>query len=91
MSVVLFVFPRRNLLAEYPAYRFLAEIPVDYLVLADPEDSSLERFSVEVVPTLFLIDREGRICTSHVGFNAGHPELIKDEVSALPRADANGL
>ncbi len=65
------------------ATRFLGNYPVDYPVLADPNHTSLPTYGVDVLPSSFLIDRQGQICTSHVGFSSAHKDTIEEEIRAL--------
>lgn len=65
------------------ADRFLSKYPVDYPVLADPGHTTLDVYGVEVLPSSFLIDREGRLCTNHVGFTSARKDAIEDEIRAL--------
>lgn len=65
------------------ATRFLTNYPVDYPVLADPRHTTIRAYGVEVLPSSFLIDRQGRICTSHVGFKSAQKDSIKEEIHAL--------
>jgi peroxiredoxin len=41
--------------------RFLAKNPLPYPALLDPEDQAAERLEVYALPTLLIVDREGRI------------------------------
>ncbi len=65
------------------ATRFLANYPVDYPVLADPHHTTVRAYGVEVLPSSFLIDRQGRICTSHVGFKSAQKDTIEEGIQAL--------
>ena len=65
------------------ANRFLEAYPVDYPVLADPTHAVMSTYDVEVLPSSFLIDRDGRICTRHYGFNTAHQSMIIEEIRAL--------
>ena len=40
-------------------------------------------FGVQSFPTSFLIDREGRVMYSHLGFDAGDEEHIAEEIESL--------
>lgn len=40
-------------------------------------------FKVQSYPTSFLIDREGRIMVSHVGFEPGDEDKLADEIERL--------
>ena len=65
------------------ATRFLGNYPVDYPVLADPNHTTLPTYGVDVLPSSFLIDRQGHICTSHVGFKLAYKDTIEEEIRAL--------
>lgn len=65
------------------ATRFLTNYPVDYPVLADPEHTTISAYGIKVLPSSFLIDRQGRICTSHVGFKSAQKDSIEEEIHAL--------
>jgi len=40
-------------------------------------------FGVQSFPTSFLIDREGRVMYSHLGFEAGDEEHLAEEIESL--------
>ena len=65
------------------ANRFLDRYPVDYPVLADPNHTVPPVYGVEVLPASFLIDRQGRICTAHIGFKPAQKDEIEEEIRAL--------
>jgi len=50
------------------AKSFLDEVPAKFTVAYDPEGKSADAFGVKVMPTSYLIDREGRIQRVHHGF-----------------------
>lgn len=62
--------------------RFLSEVPAELTIAYDPEGKVASAYQVKGMPSSYLIDREGRIHNSHVGFReetAGDMETtIKD-------------
>lgn len=65
------------------ARRFLAQRPVDYPNVADPNGAIPERFAVETMPTSFLIDREGIVRHVHKGFRKGDESELRNHIQAL--------
>jgi thiol-disulfide isomerase/thioredoxin len=74
--------------------RFLDGRPVPFRVVHDAEGRFPERMGVDTMPTLFLLDRAGRLAWRHAGFEAGDASEIRDRVlkalNAAPEADAPG-
>jgi cytochrome c biogenesis protein CcmG, thiol:disulfide interchange protein DsbE len=62
--------------------RFLSEVPAELTIAYDPEGKVASAYQVKGMPSSYLIDRTGRIHTSHIGFReetAGEMETtIKD-------------
>ncbi|WP_303904694.1 TlpA family protein disulfide reductase [Thiohalomonas denitrificans] len=48
--------------------QFLAKYPAQFTVAYDPKGETAERFGVKGMPSSYLIDRDGEIRLSHVGF-----------------------
>ena len=68
------------------AMKFIEKNGLTYTALENGEDeaevvSSL--FKVNGFPTSFLIDREGRVMYSHLGFEPGDEEHIAEEIESL--------
>ncbi len=63
------------------AARFLAELPAQFPVAYDPAGEVAARYRVMGMPSAYLIDRDGRIHSSHIGFRddgkAGYEEAIR--------------
>ena len=62
---------------------FLENHPVSYPVLADPEGQIGIPYKIRSLPRSFLLDRDGRIITSHRGFKAGDELKLKQEITEL--------
>ena len=50
------------------AAKFLNEVPANFTVAYDPQGTVAESYHVPGMPSSFIIDRNGRIQTIHVGF-----------------------
>jgi cytochrome c biogenesis protein CcmG/thiol:disulfide interchange protein DsbE len=62
---------------------FLSTHPHAMTVLFDPKGSTPKAFSVEGMPSSFLIDRAGTIRFTHVGYSGNVAEQYRREVSLL--------
>ncbi len=64
------------------AQRFLKENPANFQVHYDDDKSLARRFEVVAMPSSFLLDANGQLVTSHLGFKV----LKQDEYEAAIRA-----
>lgn len=62
---------------------FLAEHPVDYPVLADPEGKIGIPYGIRSLPRSFLLNREGQVITSYRSYKVGDEIELKQEITAL--------
>lgn len=64
------------------AVKFIEEHGLTYHLLEAEEDKAVikEKFGIKWFPTAYLIDREGRILTCHVGFRAGDETVLEKEI-----------
>lgn len=62
---------------------FLEKHPVSYPVLADPEGEIGIPYGIRTLPHSFLLDREGRIVSSHRSFSAGDEIRLKHDIEKL--------
>ncbi len=58
------------------ADKFLAQIPANFTVLYDPKRGVAKTYALKGLPTTFLIDRDGNLISTHLGFQ-------KDRASEL--------
>lgn len=68
------------------AMKFIEKNGLTYTALENGEDEAevvKNIFMVQSFPTSFLIDREGRVMYSHLGFEAGDEEHIAKEIESL--------
>jgi len=57
------------------AREFLQQLPAQFTVLLDPDAQLPETFAVMGMPSSYLLDRQGRLRATHVGF---HSQRIPD-------------
>ena len=67
------------------AVRFLEKHPVSYTVLLDPGGLSAEEWQIRVMPTSFLLDRQGMIIKEYAGFEPSHIGEIRDDINTALR------
>ena len=68
------------------ATKFIEKHGLTYTALENGEDDAevvKNVFGVQSFPTSFLIDREGRVMYSHLGFEAGDEEHLAEEIESL--------
>jgi peroxiredoxin len=68
------------------AKKFIDKHGLTYTALENGEDDAevvKNVFGVQSFPTSFLIDREGRVMYSHLGFEAGDEEHLAEEIESL--------
>jgi peroxiredoxin len=68
------------------AVEFIEKHGLTYTALENGEDDAEvvdAVFGVQSFPTSFLVDREGRIVYSHLGFEAGDEEKLAKEIESL--------
>ncbi len=63
--------------------RFLAEHPVGYTVLRDPTASIAEAMNVRIMPTSFVVGRDGSVRARHDGFRRGDVDKVRHELEGL--------
>jgi peroxiredoxin len=65
------------------AETFLAEFPHTMSVVFDPNGTSAEAFAVQGMPSSFLIDKDGVIRFTHIGYTAGVAASYRREITQL--------
>ncbi len=71
------------------ARRFLKKHPVTFPVVSDAALSLKGRYGVSVMPTSFLIDREGVVRAAHRGWIVDDLDAMAEQVTALVDEAAN--
>jgi thiol-disulfide isomerase/thioredoxin len=65
------------------AQRFLRTFRPNFKVIFDPRGALAQRFDVSGMPSSFLIDRQGKVRFTHVGFRLNERAEYEREVRAL--------
>lgn len=67
------------------ADEFLAETPVTFPILLDPENEVSQLYDVIAMPSTVLIDRAGNMRFIHHGYQPGYEDEYQSQVRALLR------
>lgn len=68
------------------AARFLSETPAAFEVAFDSTGATPKAYGVRAMPTSYLIDRRGRIVSTHAGFTASRAAAMQQEIETLLEA-----
>ena len=67
------------------AENFLAETPVTFPILYDPENGVSKLYEVAAMPSTVLVDRNGNLRYLHHGYQPGYENYYQDQIRALIR------
>ena len=71
---------------EAQAYKFLEKIPAQFTIAYDTKGTVADLYEVQVMPTSYLIDRNGKLLFTHKGFKTKHEDAMEAElVKALKK------
>lgn len=65
------------------AIGFLKKLNPKFTVAFDPDGKIAEAYQVKGMPSSYLIDRNGRIVASHVGFRGSDKEKLESHIEKL--------
>jgi len=65
------------------AKKFLEIVPADFEIAYDPEGEVAEAYSLKVMPSSYLIDRQGNLVHAHKGFKASDGSRMEDMIREL--------
>lgn len=63
--------------------QFIRELSPQFRIVFDPEGMLPEKFGVQVMPTTFLIDRNGRVRLQHEGFQLKDRDSLARQIRSL--------
>lgn len=69
------------------AKQFLAQNPAGFTVAFDPKGVTPKNYGVRGMPTSFLIGKDGKVISQHLGFNAAESEKLEKEIKAALEAN----
>jgi thiol-disulfide isomerase/thioredoxin len=65
------------------AQKFLELIPASFDIAYDPEGTVADMYSLKVMPSSYLIDRDGNLVHSHKGFKTSDSSRMEDMIRNL--------
>jgi cytochrome c biogenesis protein CcmG, thiol:disulfide interchange protein DsbE len=65
------------------ADRFLAEVQANFDIGYDPEGKTAEMYGLKVMPSSYLIDREGKLVHAHKGFKTRDRASMESKIKEL--------
>jgi thiol-disulfide isomerase/thioredoxin len=65
------------------AEEFLQQVPAHFTIIKDPKGEFAKQYQLKGMPSSFLINRQGDIVSSHVGFSASKKKEYEQEIRAL--------
>lgn len=66
-----------------PVDRFLKEMGTQFIIAFDPQGAIAEQYHLKGMPGSYLIDREGNLYLSHLGFRDKDKAVLEDEMKKL--------
>ncbi len=63
--------------------RFLDKYPASFTVAFDPEGKVAEQYRLKGMPSSYLIDKQGNIVMSHIGFRHDDPDQLETRIKTL--------
>jgi len=65
------------------AQKFLEHVPATFDIAYDPEGEIADLYSLKVMPSSYLIDREGNLVHAHKGFKTSDGSQMEDMIRKL--------
>lgn len=63
--------------------RFLEKYPADFIVAYDPDGKLASQYQVKGMPSSYLIDQQGNIHASHIGFRDEDKTVVESQINHL--------
>ncbi len=63
--------------------RFLEKYPADFVVAYDPDGKVASQYQVKGMPSSYLIDKQGNIHASHIGFRDEDKTAVESQINHL--------
>ncbi len=67
------------------ADRFLAETPVSFPILFDPDNEVSKQYGVSAMPSTVIVDRQGNVRFLHHGYQPGYENEYQNQIRELVR------
>lgn len=65
------------------AEKFMKEVPVSFTILRDADGSWANKYSIESMPTSFILDKQGVIQKVHKGFASDDIKELEQKITEL--------
>jgi thiol-disulfide isomerase/thioredoxin len=65
------------------AKKFLQQIPASFDIAYDPSGKTAEAYGLRAMPSSYLIDRNGQLIHSSLGYRAAEKRIIEDKIRKL--------
>ena len=65
------------------ANQFLNEVPANFTIAFDPKGKTAESYGLKVMPSSYLIDKNGNLVTAHRGFKAKDTAKMEQQIRQL--------
>jgi peroxiredoxin len=65
------------------AQYFIEDHPVDFILLSDTVGTVPALFNLKVMPTSFILDKNGTVIYKHEGFKVSDINIIAEKIRAL--------
>ncbi len=65
------------------AEKFLERVPASFEIAYDPEGEVADMYSLKVMPSSYLIDRDGNLVHAHKGFKTSDGSVMEDAIRKL--------
>lgn len=65
------------------ADQFLSKYPAGFTVLFDTEGSIAKSYAVKVMPSAYLIDKDGRVSARHLGFRDAKKAEVETQIKQM--------
>lgn len=67
------------------ADKFLEQIPAGFDVAFDPEGTTAESYKVKAMPSSYLIDKQGQVVHTNLGFRGNDEDALEEKIRDLIR------
>lgn len=66
-----------------PIDEFLAKVPADFTIAYDPSGTTATAYKVQGMPSTYIIDRNGQLAVTHIGFRDKDKEEMENKIKEL--------
>jgi peroxiredoxin len=67
------------------ANKFLQQVPAKFDVAFDPRGSTAESYHVKAMPSSYIIDKQGNVIYSNLGFRGNDEDVLEEKIRKIIR------